>query len=77
MSQHPYLRCTQICVQDIGRTSAMSVSHSSGVRKLLRKVERGLQLNFSISPAHRACAWGGYLATAPSGTSIASVHLTL
>ena len=75
-SIHSYVGA-QTCVQDGGRTSAMSVSHSSGVRKPLRKVERGFQLSSSISPYHRACAREDYLATALSITSSASVSTHL
>ena len=64
-SIHTYVGA-QMCVQESGRTRAMSVSHSSGVRKPLRKVERGFQLSSSISPYHRACAREHYLATALS-----------
>ena len=70
-SIHIYIGA-QTCVQGGGRTSAMSVSHSSGVRKPLRKVARGFQLSSSISPYHRACAREDDLATALSVTSSAS-----
>ena len=56
--------CFCECALNRERTSAISVSHSSGVRKPLKKVERGFQLSSSISPCQCACTKEGIVAIA-------------